>query len=62
MPRRVLTGTVVSDKMNKTVVVRIDRRVMFELDGVTPEVAEEAFRLAAAKLPVQTRMVSRVVG
>jgi large subunit ribosomal protein L16 len=37
-------------------------RVMFELDGVSPEVAEEAFRLAAAKLPVQTRMVSRVVG
>jgi small subunit ribosomal protein S17 len=31
MPRRVLTGTVVSDKMNKTVVVRIDRRVMHPL-------------------------------
>jgi hypothetical protein len=27
MPRRVLTGEVVSDKMEKTVVVRIDRRV-----------------------------------
>ena len=37
-------------------------RVMFELDGVNAEVAEEAFRLAAAKLPVQTRMVSRIVG
>ncbi len=37
-------------------------RVMFELDGVSPEVAEEAFRLAAAKLPVQTRMVSRLAG
>ena len=37
-------------------------RVMFELDGVSPEVAEEAFRLAAAKLPVQTRIVSRLAG
>jgi len=37
-------------------------RVMFELDGVTPDVAAEAFRLAAAKLPVQTRIVSRLVG
>lgn len=27
MPRRVLTGTVVSDKMEKTVVVRVDRRM-----------------------------------
>jgi small subunit ribosomal protein S17 len=27
MPRRVLTGVVVSDKMEKTVVVRVDRRV-----------------------------------
>jgi len=31
MPRRVLTGKVVSDKMEKTVVVRIDRRVMHPL-------------------------------
>ena len=37
-------------------------RVMFELDGVAPDVAEEAFRLASAKLPVRTRMVSRVAG
>jgi len=31
MPRRVLTGTVVSDKMDTTVVVRVDRRVMHPL-------------------------------
>ena len=31
MPRRVLTGTVVSDKMDKTIVVRVDRRVMHPL-------------------------------
>src|SRR5436305_644242 len=35
-------------------------RIMFELDGVTPQVAREAFELAAAKLPVGTRFVSRV--
>jgi large subunit ribosomal protein L16 len=37
-------------------------RVMFELDGVSQEVAEEAFRLASAKLPVQTRIVNRLAG
>jgi large subunit ribosomal protein L16 len=35
-------------------------RIMFELDGVTREVAEEALRLAAQKLPVRTKTVSRV--
>jgi len=35
-------------------------RIMFELDGVTPEVAREAFDLAAAKLPVSTRFVTRL--
>jgi large subunit ribosomal protein L16 len=36
-------------------------RIMFEVDGVTPETARRAFELAAAKLPVQTRFVSRLV-
>ena len=31
MPRRVLTGTVVSDKSAKTVIVRVSRRVMHPL-------------------------------
>ena len=31
MPRRVLQGTVVSDKQDKTVVVRVSRRVMHPL-------------------------------
>ena len=35
-------------------------RVMFELDGVTEEVAREALRLAAQKLPVQTKVLTRV--
>jgi large subunit ribosomal protein L16 len=34
-------------------------RIMFELDGVTDEVAREALRLAAMKLPVKTRVVTR---
>jgi small subunit ribosomal protein S17 len=33
MPKRVLTGTVVSDKGEKTVVVRVDRRVKHPLYG-----------------------------
>ena len=31
MPRRVLTGTVVSNKMDKSVTVRVDRRVRHPL-------------------------------
>ncbi len=34
-------------------------RIMFEIDGVSSVVAREAFRLAAAKLPLRTRFVSR---
>lgn len=34
-------------------------RIMFELDGVTQEVAVEALRLAAQKLPVKTKTVIR---
>ena len=34
-------------------------RIMFELDGVTLEVAQEALRLAAQKLPVLTKFVVR---
>ena len=34
---------------------------MFEMEGVTRELAEEAFRLAAAKLPVKTAFVEREV-
>jgi large subunit ribosomal protein L16 len=34
-------------------------RIMFELDGVSAEVAHEALRLAAQKLPVLTKIVTR---
>ncbi|MCD7061221.1 50S ribosomal protein L16 [Pelagibacterium xiamenense] len=35
-------------------------RIMFEIDGVSEEVAREALRLAAMKLPIKTRFVSRI--
>jgi large subunit ribosomal protein L16 len=34
-------------------------RIMFELDGVTGDVAKEALRLAAQKLPVRTKTIVR---
>ncbi|MEE8306625.1 MAG: 50S ribosomal protein L16 [Gammaproteobacteria bacterium] len=34
-------------------------RIMFEIDGVSPTVAKEAFDRAAAKLPLGTRVVMR---
>ena len=34
-------------------------RIMFEMDGVSQEIATEALRLAAQKLPVQTKIVVR---
>jgi large subunit ribosomal protein L16 len=35
-------------------------RIMFEIDGVPVELAKEALRLGAAKLPVRTRFVQRI--
>ena len=35
-------------------------RMMFEIDGVSIEVAREALSLAAAKLPVKCKIVSRI--
>jgi large subunit ribosomal protein L16 len=34
-------------------------RILFEINGVDAELAKEAFRLGAAKLPFKTRLVSR---
>ncbi|MBL1433918.1 MAG: 50S ribosomal protein L16 [Gammaproteobacteria bacterium] len=36
-------------------------RMLYEIEGVSEEVAREAFKLAAAKLPVLTMFVSRTV-
>jgi large subunit ribosomal protein L16 len=35
-------------------------RIMFELDGVSDQVAKEALLLGAAKLPIKTRIVTRL--
>jgi large subunit ribosomal protein L16 len=35
-------------------------RIMFEIDGVSEDIAREALRLGAAKLPVRTRFVERL--
>jgi len=35
-------------------------RIMFELDGVTDEVARSALMLGAQKLPIKTRIVKRI--
>jgi large subunit ribosomal protein L16 len=34
-------------------------RILFELDGVSPGLAREAFERGAAKLPMRTRLVAR---
>ena len=34
-------------------------RILYEMDGVTPDVAREALRLAAHKLPIATRFITR---
>jgi large subunit ribosomal protein L16 len=35
-------------------------RILFELDGVSTQLAKEALALAAAKLPIKTRFVARI--
>jgi large subunit ribosomal protein L16 len=35
-------------------------RVMFEIEGVTEELAREAIRLAGQKFPIETKFVKRV--
>jgi large subunit ribosomal protein L16 len=37
-------------------------RIMFEIDGVADEVARESLRLGAAKLPIRTKIVTRLEG
>lgn len=34
-------------------------RIMFEMDGVTEEIAKEAMRLAASKLPIKTKFIAK---
>lgn len=37
-------------------------KILYEMEGVTEEIAREAFRLAAHKLPIQTKFISRSEG
>lgn len=37
-------------------------RIMFEIDGVSEPVAREALLLASAKLPIKTKIVTRIEG
>lgn len=37
-------------------------KVLFEMEGVTREIAEQAMRLAAHKLPMKTKFVTRLIG
>lgn len=37
-------------------------KVLYEMDGVNEVLAREAFRLAAAKLPIATTFVTRMIG
>lgn len=34
-------------------------RILFEMDGVSEDIAKAAFRLAAFKLPVKTKFIKR---
>ncbi len=34
-------------------------RILFEIEGVKPDLAKEAMRLAAGKLPIKTKFISR---
>jgi large subunit ribosomal protein L16 len=36
-------------------------RILYEMEGITADIAKEAFRLAAHKIPLKTRMVVRGV-
>ena len=46
---------------DKWVVVVKRGRILFELEGVPLQLAQEAFRLAAYKIPFRTKFISRLV-
>ena len=37
-------------------------KIIFEMDGITQDIAKEAFALASAKLPFRTMVVQRMLG
>ena len=34
-------------------------RILYEMEGLTEDIAREAFRLASNKLPIRTKMIKR---
>ncbi len=44
------------------VAVVLRGRVIYELGGIPEDVAREAFRLAAHKLPLEARVITRAIG
>ena len=42
------------------VAVVLPGRIMFEMDGITKDIATEALRLASQKLPVKSRFVEKI--
>ncbi|ADC89245.1 ribosomal protein L16 [Thermocrinis albus DSM 14484] len=57
-PNEVRMGGGKGDPEGFVAVVR-PGRILFEFSGVNDEVAEEAFRLVAAKLPIKVRLVKK---
>ena len=45
--------------VDKLVAVVKEGKIMFEIGGVSEEVAREAFRLAAHKLPIKTKFITK---
>jgi large subunit ribosomal protein L16 len=37
-------------------------KMLYEMEGISEELAREAFKLAAAKLPIPTMFVTRQIG
>ena len=65
-PDKPITATAAETRMGKGkgspvgwVAVVKKGRIMFEMEGVPHDMAREAFRLAAHKLPIRTKYVSR---
>ena len=60
----VVVRVVVFRLMRETSTGRVCRvkpgRIMFELDGIPANLAKEAFLLGAAKLPIRTKVVTRL--
>lgn len=65
-PDKVLTRKPLETRMGKGkgnpefwVTVVEPGRILFEIDGVKTDMAQEAFRLAAHKLPIKTKFITR---